>query len=400
MAAHQVTVVEGEHRRRFDVVLYVNGMPLGFIELKKATADGGAPQGGARPAHDLRGRAAAGVPLQRDLRGLRRPRRAVRHRVHPVRALRAVERRRRRPAGQAARRRGREPADHAPAVRHVRPRPVPRPDHRLRRVRPHRRHAAQAAGQAAPVLRGRRGGPQDHRGGPRRRPGRRGLAHPGLRQVDGNGAVRQPDAHPPVARQPDDRRPHRPDRPGRPALRHVPGQRPAPGKAPPGRNPRRAAHRAGQPPDGRHHLHHPAEVRPHQGRARERLAPPAAVRPAQRHRHRRRGAPLPLRRPQRVRPPPARRAAARHVHRVHRHPDLLRRPEHPRCLRRVHRADLRPDPGRRGRRDRPGLLRVPADRAEPAQGDGPGAARRGAPTRSPRAWTTPSASASSSGSPR
>ena len=37
MAAHQVTVVEGEHRRRFDVVLYVNGMPLGFIELKKAT---------------------------------------------------------------------------------------------------------------------------------------------------------------------------------------------------------------------------------------------------------------------------------------------------------------------------------------------------------------------------
>src|SRR5215469_16664733 len=42
VAVHQVTVVEGEHRRRFDVVLYVNGMPLGFIELKKATVDGGA----------------------------------------------------------------------------------------------------------------------------------------------------------------------------------------------------------------------------------------------------------------------------------------------------------------------------------------------------------------------
>ena len=40
MAARQVQVVDGEHRRRFDVVLYVNGMPLGFIELKKATADG------------------------------------------------------------------------------------------------------------------------------------------------------------------------------------------------------------------------------------------------------------------------------------------------------------------------------------------------------------------------
>ena len=42
MAAHQVTMVEGEHRRRFDVVLYVNGLPLGFIELKKSTADGSA----------------------------------------------------------------------------------------------------------------------------------------------------------------------------------------------------------------------------------------------------------------------------------------------------------------------------------------------------------------------
>ncbi len=42
MAARQVTVVEGEHRRRFDVVLYVNGLPLGFIELKKTTAGGSA----------------------------------------------------------------------------------------------------------------------------------------------------------------------------------------------------------------------------------------------------------------------------------------------------------------------------------------------------------------------
>jgi type I restriction enzyme, R subunit len=40
MAAHQVTVVDGEHRRRFDVVLYVNGMPLGIIELKKTSSDG------------------------------------------------------------------------------------------------------------------------------------------------------------------------------------------------------------------------------------------------------------------------------------------------------------------------------------------------------------------------
>ena len=47
--------------------------------------------------------------------------------------------------------------------------------------------------------------------------------------------------------------------------------------------------------------------------------PPAALRPAQHHRHRRRGAPQPLRRPRRVRPPPQGRPAERHAHRVHRH---------------------------------------------------------------------------------
>jgi type I restriction enzyme R subunit len=36
MAASQVTVVDGDRRRRFDIVLYVNGLPLGIIELKKA----------------------------------------------------------------------------------------------------------------------------------------------------------------------------------------------------------------------------------------------------------------------------------------------------------------------------------------------------------------------------
>ena len=39
LAANQVTVVDGESRRRFDIVLYVNGMPLGFVELKKAGDD-------------------------------------------------------------------------------------------------------------------------------------------------------------------------------------------------------------------------------------------------------------------------------------------------------------------------------------------------------------------------
>ncbi len=34
LAANQFTVVEGEHERRPDVVLFVNGLPLGMIELK------------------------------------------------------------------------------------------------------------------------------------------------------------------------------------------------------------------------------------------------------------------------------------------------------------------------------------------------------------------------------
>ena len=37
LAVNQLTVTEGEHRRRLDIVLYVNGLPLGVIELKSPT---------------------------------------------------------------------------------------------------------------------------------------------------------------------------------------------------------------------------------------------------------------------------------------------------------------------------------------------------------------------------
>jgi type I restriction enzyme R subunit len=37
LTASQVTVTDGEHKRRFDIVLYVNGMPVGVIEVKKAS---------------------------------------------------------------------------------------------------------------------------------------------------------------------------------------------------------------------------------------------------------------------------------------------------------------------------------------------------------------------------
>ncbi|MBE1489011.1 type I restriction endonuclease subunit R [Plantactinospora soyae] len=36
LAVNQVMVVEGDHKRRFDILCYLNGLPVGFIELKKA----------------------------------------------------------------------------------------------------------------------------------------------------------------------------------------------------------------------------------------------------------------------------------------------------------------------------------------------------------------------------
>jgi len=36
LVANQVMVVDGDHKRRFDVVCYLNGLPVGLIELKKA----------------------------------------------------------------------------------------------------------------------------------------------------------------------------------------------------------------------------------------------------------------------------------------------------------------------------------------------------------------------------
>jgi type I site-specific restriction-modification system R (restriction) subunit len=56
---------------------------------------------------------------------------------------------------------------------------------------------------------------------------------------------------------------------------------------------------------------------------------PAAVRPAQHRRHRRRGPPQPVRLHRRLRPPHARRPAQRLVHRLHRHAHRADRQEHP-----------------------------------------------------------------------
>jgi type I restriction enzyme R subunit len=47
LAVNQVTIRQGDLHRRFDVVLYVNGMPLSIVELKKA----GSTSTGVAPAH-------------------------------------------------------------------------------------------------------------------------------------------------------------------------------------------------------------------------------------------------------------------------------------------------------------------------------------------------------------
>ena len=179
--------------------------------------------------------------------------------------------------------------------------------------------------------------------------------------------------HAPVARQPDDRRAHRPDRPGRPALRHVRGQRAAAGEAAPGHDPRRAARRAGRTGGPA------ASSSP---RCRSSAGP---------RRSGRAGRPHPLLSDRRniiVIVDEAHRSHyddldgyARHLRDALPHATMIAFTGTPisgadrntrERVRRLHRR-LRPDPGRRRRRDRPGLLREPADPARTCPGRGPGA---------------------------
>ncbi len=124
-----------------------------------------------------------------------------------------------------------------------------------------------------------------------------------------------------------------------------------------GGGPRRPA-RAARGRLRRRRLHHHPEVLP-RGEGRP---PPGALRPAQHRRHRRRGAPQPVRLHRRLRPAHARRAAERLVHRLHRHADRADRREHPRRLRRLHQRLRHPARGR-GRRHGADLLREPARQA-------------------------------------
>ena len=69
LAANQVMVVDGDHKRRFDLVLYVNGLPLAVIELKKAGDENAGLEGAHAQVMTYVAGTAAGVPLQRGVRG-------------------------------------------------------------------------------------------------------------------------------------------------------------------------------------------------------------------------------------------------------------------------------------------------------------------------------------------
>ena len=381
----------GDVERRFDIVLYCNGLPVSIIELKKA---GSADRRRRRPrtpscrptCASSRWRSGSRCSPSRG-----RGHREVRHAVHPAQPLLAVERRRRRRAARrSARHRGLDDLGtgldqlidgvfnqdrflqlHA----------------QLHRVRRGRRRAGEADRQAAPVLRRQQGASaRPSQAVESQRQGRRRLAHAGLRQVDGDGALHPLRAAPPEAAQPD-RSSSSPTAPSSTASSSTAFQpEPAARRGARSRSPRApsCARELTERDDRRHLLHHPAEVRPVSKEEKDAGdEPPAAVRPPQHHRHRRRGPPQPLRRPRRLRPPPERRPAERDPHRLHRHADLLRRPQHPSRVRRLHRH-LRPHPGRRRRRHGAGVLRAaPHQGAASPRASTEDDARRRPPTSSP-----------------
>jgi type I restriction enzyme, R subunit len=91
LAVNQVRIVQGDYQRRFDVVLYCNGMPVSIIELKKA----GSAAADVAAAHVqlqtyLR-EFPHGVPVLRVHAGLGRALRQIRHAVHAAEPLLAVE---------------------------------------------------------------------------------------------------------------------------------------------------------------------------------------------------------------------------------------------------------------------------------------------------------------------
>ena len=131
LAVNQFTVVEGQHNRRPDVVLFVNGLPLAVIELKNAADENADDLDGVQPAPDLQAADPVALRLQRGAGRLRRRGGAHRHaqrrtRNGSCRGAPSRARRSRRPA---------MPQLEVLLRGRVRQAPVPRPGPPLHRVR-------------------------------------------------------------------------------------------------------------------------------------------------------------------------------------------------------------------------------------------------------------------------
>ena len=250
LAVNQFTVVESNHERRPDIVLFVNGLPA---RRHRAQESGG--RGRDRPkclaaAPDVPGGAALAVHVQCGARRIRRHRGPARHPHCGMGVVQALAHHLRRRVGAGVPHR--TPGGDRGSVREA---ALSRPPARLHRVRGRRRWATrQEDGGVPPVPRGRDGGRRNaargraatrnqYRRGARAlrvrpqagwksgRPAhRRRVAYPGLRQEPDHGVLRR--AHHPRA---GDGQPHRggadrPQRSRRSALRHL---RTLPGPAAP-----------------------------------------------------------------------------------------------------------------------------------------------------------------------
>ena len=65
LAVNQFTVVEDQHNRRPDVVVFVNGLPLAVLELKNAADENADDLDGLQPAPDLQAADPVAVRVQR-----------------------------------------------------------------------------------------------------------------------------------------------------------------------------------------------------------------------------------------------------------------------------------------------------------------------------------------------
>ena len=197
LAVNQVTVRTLDFERRFDVVLYCNGMPVSIIELKKAGSENA----------DV---AAAHAQLATYLREFPM---AFRFACSPWPATGSRRATARRSPRSTTSRRGTSTTTACPSStgaddrdghrhrarpahrRRLQPGAVPPAAAQLRRLRPECRRAGEADRQAAPVLRRHQGASAATIARGRvQRQGRRRLAHPGLGQVDGDGALHPPRA--------------------------------------------------------------------------------------------------------------------------------------------------------------------------------------------------------------